>query len=382
MSTTGPEPLRGAPDGADPRVQDDGLLTEAARFDVFISYRRHLQDVAFVDRLQNALNGRGKQVWVDRRNIEPAADWWERIARGITAAKAFIFIVTPESVISQECLRELGAAAQRHKLVIPVVLRDVDRRDLPASLSRPNWIFFSPGHDFGRALDEVVLALETDLEWRDAHTRLTVRAEEWADSQRDRSYLLRGSDLRSAEKRLDQAPRHRDTPPTALQAEYILASRRATTRTQLTWRTALSVGPLVSLVLATLAILADRSATRQRNSAISGQLAPQSEQLGTSDPVIASLLAAEAWKISPTALARESMLDVFAQPLRAALTTDRLGGLLRGNFQPGWQDPGHRGREPRAMGTARSGQPGNAARACARERSLDPTAQVGLICAY
>src|SRR5580704_7267598 len=76
MSTTGPEPLRGAPDGADPRVQDDGLLTEAARFDAFISYRRHLQDVAFVDRLQNALNGRGKQ-WRRQRSC----GWWISRAR-------------------------------------------------------------------------------------------------------------------------------------------------------------------------------------------------------------------------------------------------------------------------------------------------------------
>ena len=34
---------------------------------------------------------------------------------------------------------------------------------------------------------------------------------------------------------------------TALQTEYTLASRKATTRTQRTWRTALSVGLIVSL---------------------------------------------------------------------------------------------------------------------------------------
>ncbi len=39
----------------------------------------------------------------------------------------------------------------------------------------PCRIFFSGGHDFERALDEVVVALEEDLDWRDAHTRLGVR---------------------------------------------------------------------------------------------------------------------------------------------------------------------------------------------------------------
>ena len=34
------------------------------------------------------------KVWVDRTDIEPAADWSERISRGIEAAKAFIFVIT------------------------------------------------------------------------------------------------------------------------------------------------------------------------------------------------------------------------------------------------------------------------------------------------
>jgi hypothetical protein len=69
---------------------------------------------------------------VDRAKIEPAADWSERIARGIEAAKAFIFAITPESVVSEQCRNELETATQHHKLIIPVVLRDVERRDLPA----------------------------------------------------------------------------------------------------------------------------------------------------------------------------------------------------------------------------------------------------------
>ena len=203
-------------------------------------------------------------VWVDRTDIEPAADWSERILRGIEAAKAFIFVITPESVVSGQCLRELETAVQRHKLIIPVALRDTDRRDLPGSLLTPNWIFFfGPGHDLQRGLDNVITALEEDLGWRDTHTRLAVRATEWSDSQQDRGFLLRGGDLRSAEEWLGQATMHDKTPPTALQTEYILASRKATTRTQRTWRTALSVGLIIALSLAALAFV-------QRQQAVGG----------------------------------------------------------------------------------------------------------------
>ena len=151
-------------------------------------------------------------VWVDRTDIEPAADWSERILHGIEAAKAFIFVITPESVVSEQCLRELEAAVQRHKLIIPVALRDTDRRDLPGSLLTPNWIFFfGPGHDLQRGLDNVITALEEDLDWRDTHTRLAVWATEWSDSHQDRGFLLRGGNLHSAEEWLGQATMHHKT---------------------------------------------------------------------------------------------------------------------------------------------------------------------------
>lgn len=269
-----------------------------ARFDAFISYRRLPADTALVDQLQKTLAERGMKVWVDRTDIEPAADWSERISRGIEAAKAFIFVITPESAVSEQCLRELETAVQRHKLIIPVALRKTDRRDLPGSLLKPNWIFFfGPGHDLQHGLDNVITALEEDLSWRDTHTRLGVRATEWSNSDQDRGFLLRGSDLHTAEEWLGQATMHDKTPPTALQTEYILASRKATTRTQRTWRTALSVGLVISLSLAALAFIQRQQAVferqqaiDQRDVAVSRELISQSEALGDTDPVITKLL--------------------------------------------------------------------------------------------
>jgi hypothetical protein len=46
----------------------------------------------------------------------------------------------------------------------------------------------------------IIAAIETDLEWERQHTRLTVKALEWDDSGRDRSFLLRGSELAAAEQ--------------------------------------------------------------------------------------------------------------------------------------------------------------------------------------
>ena len=60
---------------------------------VFFSYSR--DDVAFVDRLQNALEVRDVQVYVDRKDIGKAEGWWERIQQLITEVDTIIFVMSP-----------------------------------------------------------------------------------------------------------------------------------------------------------------------------------------------------------------------------------------------------------------------------------------------
>jgi hypothetical protein len=111
---------------------------EVARYDAFISYARedNTAPTGFVvDRLREVLSTRGKQVWVDVRYIPGGADWRERIRRGIEACKAFMFIVSPDSVASEACRDELQAATELHKLVIPVVCRTPPPGTLPGPLA-------------------------------------------------------------------------------------------------------------------------------------------------------------------------------------------------------------------------------------------------------
>jgi hypothetical protein len=61
------------------------------------------------------------------------------------------------------------------------------------------WIYLRDRDDFDSGLRRLVDALETDLDWRDQHTRLAARAQEWLDKDRNKSFLLRGTDLDDAE---------------------------------------------------------------------------------------------------------------------------------------------------------------------------------------
>jgi WD40 repeat protein len=303
-------------------VATDDAAAVPARLDAFISYRRVPEDAGFVDYLEGALAGRGKHVWVDRAKIEPAADWSQRIALGIRNARALIFVVTPESVVSRECLRELDAAVQLHKLIVPVVLREISQdAKLPESLRRPNWILFATDRDRERALGEVIAALEEDLDWRDAHTRLAVRTREWTDAQRDRSFLLRGSDLSRAEDWLGQASQHQKTPPTALQTEYILASRKASVRAQRTWRSALSAGLVIALALAAVAFVQRNTARTQARIAQSRALAAEANLNLSSDPGQSLRLALNAAQLNAPGPAE--------QALRLAMAHDRLRMVIR-----------------------------------------------------
>src|SRR5690348_3853627 len=107
--------------------------SEAGRYDAFLSYAR--EDSHFVvDRLCLALRERGQEVWVDV-DITGGAKWRERVSRGIEACKAFIFVVSSDSVASEACRQELEAAVAANKLIIPVVYRDDYAGALPAPLA-------------------------------------------------------------------------------------------------------------------------------------------------------------------------------------------------------------------------------------------------------
>jgi TIR domain len=146
------------------------------RLDAFISYARRPHDREFVDWLSEELRQRGKQIWLDRSNIEPAADWRTRITKGIEQANAFIFVISPDSANSRECAKELEVAVDGHKRIIPVIFRPVPENSLPAALTTPNWISFEDEEARAHEVDELIEALESDLAWRDLSTRLAGRA--------------------------------------------------------------------------------------------------------------------------------------------------------------------------------------------------------------
>ena len=222
----------------------------------FISYAR--EDADFVRRLQEALEERGRGAWVDWKEIPPVDKWLAKIRASIDEADAFVFVISPDSAVSEVCGQELDHAIERHKRLIPLVYREAEASAIRRELSELNFIFAREGDSFELACDRLISALDTDLAWVRSHTRLLVRAVEWDREGRDASFTLRGRDLAFFEEWLAKSP-GKKPKPTALQPN-LLASRRTVTRRQRIVAGAVAVGLSVAVGLATVALLPESRA--------------------------------------------------------------------------------------------------------------------------
>ena len=93
---------------------------------VIVSYSR--KDSAIARKVIEAFKSIELDAWVDWEDIPPAVGWLDQILRGIEESDAFIFLLSPDSIASEVCNVEIGHAEKNHKRIIPIVVRDVDRR--------------------------------------------------------------------------------------------------------------------------------------------------------------------------------------------------------------------------------------------------------------
>lgn len=293
--------------------------------DVFLSYSR--RDSEFVRGLVAELEGRGKSVWVDTEGISDGEVFPDAIRAAIEGSDAFVFVITPESAASAYCENEVEHALALNKRVVPVLREAVPDDGLPEAIRVRNWIPYTADVDVTAASERLVTALDTDLAYVHAHTRWLVKALEWEAKGRDKSLLVRGSELASAEAWLAGAADDVEPAPTALQREYLLASRTASARRQRILVGASLTGLVLALILAGFALLSRSQAQTARDEAVvaranaqSRALAAQSANQLAVDNERALLLAMEAVRSQQTpeaAYALRRAIDL--SPIRARL---------------------------------------------------------------
>src|SRR6266446_6063167 len=88
---------------------------------LFISYSR--RDFPFVRDFVRSLRESGMDVWLDVTNLSGGEPWNSRIETALKESAYVLVIVSPYSVKSAQVQREIEAAAQYQKLIIPVLLQ-------------------------------------------------------------------------------------------------------------------------------------------------------------------------------------------------------------------------------------------------------------------
>ncbi|MBT30456.1 MAG: hypothetical protein CMO01_12425 [Thalassobius sp.] len=193
--------------------------------EVFISYSR--KDADFARKLNNKLQVYGKTTWFDQESIADGSDFEKEILNGIESSDNFLFIISPDSIESEFCEREVVFASELNKRFVPVVWRKTDETKIPESLKKVQWIDFE-GKDFEATFGKLVFTLDTDRDYVQSHTKWQRRASEWAEREKSEDLLLRGKELEVARTWLESAQEEKKQPaPTGLHQHYIHASEDA-----------------------------------------------------------------------------------------------------------------------------------------------------------
>ena len=292
---------------ADAPTADAGAGQDNAP-DVFISDSRSDQQVVL--RLAEALEAAGWRVWVDIEDIPPTADWGDELAAGIRAAHTFVFAISPPSVRSQYCLRELDQALELGKRLVPVVLEATD--EVPEPLAARQYVYLRDEDDFDASLQTLTTALATDLDWVREHRQWLTAALRWDANGRDRSLLLRGRDLTRAEAWLARQAERTEPRPTRLQTEFLIASRSWQTRRLQITVASVALALAVSILLGILTLLQRDTARREAAIARSRELAIASSSNLSLDPEHSLLLAIDAVEARPTAEAGNALRSAVA----------------------------------------------------------------------
>lgn len=195
---------------------------------IFISYSR--KDMAFAQRIVDALAALSLDTWIDWKSIPKGEDWEQEIYRGIEEADAFLFLISPDSAASVMCSKEIAHAVKNGKRILPIVLRDTGLQIIHPEIAKRNWIFCRDGlDDFASAVGETQKTIQVDYQWVKFHTELQVKAVRW-EQGKDNSRLLRGNELREAEVHLSAAM-SREPGFTEIQKKYLRESRRRSHQT-------------------------------------------------------------------------------------------------------------------------------------------------------
>ncbi|MDJ0676810.1 MAG: TIR domain-containing protein [Calothrix sp. MO_167.B42] len=223
-------------------------------FDAFISYGR-ADSKAFATKLQGCLDQQGFHVWFDFNDIPLGVDFQNQIDDGIEKSCHFLFLISPHSINSPYCGKEIELAIKRNKRIIPLLhVESISKetwqernpngtdceweayksegkhtsfKNMHPTIGKINWVYFREGiDDFDKSLAGLIALLKHHSDYVENHTNLLTKALEWERNQKQTRYLLTGEEKQQAQAWLKIRFEDEQAPclPTDLHCEYITES--------------------------------------------------------------------------------------------------------------------------------------------------------------
>ncbi len=222
--------------------------------DVFISYGR-ADSKAFATKLHERLLEHNIKVWFDQNDIPLGVDFQNQIDDGLEKSHNFLFVISPHSINSIYCLKEIELALKRHKRIIPLLhveqitqetwqQRNPNRQlsdwneytakglhssfpNMHPAIGKINWVYFREGiDDFEKSFAGMLGIFDRHENYVEQHTAILSKALEWTRNQEQSRYLLMGEERQAAQKWLHIHFKDEHPPclPTDLHCRFICDS--------------------------------------------------------------------------------------------------------------------------------------------------------------
>jgi formylglycine-generating enzyme required for sulfatase activity len=195
--------------------------------DLFVCY--DTQDQEIRDSVVQSLSRHLLTCWTPSWDIQQGTTLYAyAIERGIEGADNVLFFISPASVKSEYCQRELTHALEYHKRIVPLLVAPTSNSDIREELQSLQYIDLTTQTDYQTQIDQILKILKQDQEYHHRHKELLVRAKKWAIEKRKPMLLLQGHNLESAKAWLHLAEQRQQHLPLPLHQEFITASDNAT----------------------------------------------------------------------------------------------------------------------------------------------------------
>ncbi|MBX2862494.1 MAG: TIR domain-containing protein [Leptolyngbyaceae cyanobacterium MAG.088] len=223
-------------------------------YDAFISYGR-ADSQAFVRKLYERLTKAGHRIWCDFNDIPLAVDFQNQIDSGIEKSHNFLFVISPHSVNSAYCTKEIDIALRYQKRIIPLLhVEYIDQKiwqqrnpsgtdiqwhtyqnkglhssfpNMNPQIGKINWVYMREDQDdFEQSLTDLEQVFHRHQDYVENHTHFLTNALAWKRQQKQTEFLLLGEARQLAETWLKQTFKDEQRPciPTDLHCEFITES--------------------------------------------------------------------------------------------------------------------------------------------------------------